>query len=150
GHIEGAPAEPNLPVIDQTRTKRFLEVMDALESGKKTLLSGEQAKLADVYRPLKEEYTKALADREILDAQALIEDHVMHQWADPNNPRATGADLLRKILGRRPLAGSESFKKERTIPTYREGIEAGLVPKSWNPATLAKLEFDQYSKSIFG
>ena len=149
-HTEAAPVEKNLPVADQTRSKRFLEFMDASESGNNSSLPTDQRSFADTYRRLKDQYTNAMVNLGILDNQSLIEDHVMHQWTDPKNPNATGAELLRTILGRRPLAGKEGFKKQRSIPTYREGIEAGLEPKSWNPMTLAKMEFDQYSKSIFG
>lgn len=54
------------------------------------------------------------------------------------------------FAARRPLAGSESFRKQRSIPTYRDGIEAGLEPASWNPIDLVLMNLRQMDKSIMG
>ncbi|HZR55201.1 MAG TPA: hypothetical protein VFB06_37655, partial [Streptosporangiaceae bacterium] len=149
-HTEAAPAEKDLPLPQQTRTKRFLAFFTPIEEGRPNDVPADQREFAQTYRRLHDEYTQALVDRGILRDQGLIEDHVGHLWADPKNPDATAADIFRTLMAKRPLAGREGFKKERVLPTYEDGINAGLVPRSWNPMTLAKMEFDSYGKSIFG
>jgi len=105
-----------------------LDFMDRMEHGKQQ----------------KEKKFKAIADqaREILvqrrkQVQALgkghlekfYENYFPHIWKDPK--RAEG--VIAGILGKRPLAGSKSFLKKRSIVTVKDGVDAGLEPVSWNP-----------------
>jgi GGDEF domain-containing protein len=62
-----------------------------------------------------------------------IENYFPHIWADD----AKAKKVFGQIFGRRPLKGPASFLKERTIPTTKEGLEAGLKPISSNPLILA-------------
>lgn len=93
--------------------------------------------------------------REVLDARhkrvssvkdgtvGFIENYFPHIWKDPDAAR----DAMGNILGKRPLEGPRSFMKQRTIPTIKEGIEAGLQPVSDNPIDLVLLkahEMDRY------
>lgn len=71
-----------------------------------------------------------------------IENYFPHIWQDPNAASA----WLGKVLGRRPMEGSKSFLKQRTIPTVQEGMEAGLVPVSYDPVELTMLKLREMRK----
>jgi hypothetical protein len=61
-----------------------------------------------------------------------VENYLMHVWAD--NPAQ-----LRKVAAEAnwtSLSTNPSFTKQRTIPTYFEGIQKGLVPKDLDFASL--------------
>jgi hypothetical protein len=47
---------------------------------------------------------------------------------------------IASIIGRRPLKGTADFLKQRTYATFKEGIEAGLVPVTPNPAEMVLLK----------
>ncbi len=71
-----------------------------------------------------------------------IEDYFPHLWKQP----AKAAEVFANG-GKRPLEGSKSFLKQRTIATFAEGLAAGLEPVSTNPVdlVLAKArEMDKY------
>ena len=57
-----------------------------------------------------------------------IEDYLIHQWADPA--------AARKFYQGFAKQGSTGFTKKRAVPTYEDGIAAGLVPKSTNPIAM--------------
>ncbi len=83
--------------------------------------------------------------------QHLIQNYFPHLWTPDSVAALTGkpggGGTWGRIFGKRPLEGSKSFLKARSIPTIREGIAKGLVPISYNPVelTLAKLhEMDKY------
>ena len=58
-------------------------------------------------------------------------------WKFPKQEAAWIARTLAGLLGRRPFEGSKSFLKQRTYPTFREGLKAltpkGVEPISYNP-----------------
>ena len=51
-------------------------------------------------------------------------------------------------MGRRPFEGSKGFLKKRTIPTMREGVEAGFTPVSYNPVDSAMLRVREMERYI--
>lgn len=61
-----------------------------------------------------------------------IENYFPHIWNDPGKAA--------EIFGRRPLQGSRSFLRQRTIPTTAQGLANGLVPVTTNPVDLALLK----------
>lgn len=72
--------------------------------------------------------------------QNYLEHYFPHEWKD--------ADSAKKLFGRRPLQGPESYRRKRTIPTVREGVERGLEPASWNPVDLVLRKLLEMDKSI--
>jgi 2'-5' RNA ligase len=73
---------------------------------------------------------------------SFIENYFPHIWKDPQRASAEFANW-----GKRPMEGSKSFLKKRTLPTFKDGIDAGLEPFSNNPVdlVLAKArEMDKY------
>jgi len=72
-----------------------------------------------------------------------IENYFPHYWEDSKK-----ASSLLTGVGRRPLEGSKSFLKQRTIEFFKDGIERELTPISWNPVklTLMKIrEMERYT-----
>lgn len=72
-----------------------------------------------------------------------IENYLPHIWEDPKK-----AAQLYKFFTRRPLEGSKSFLKKRSIENFSDGIEAGLLPVSWNPVDLTMLKVREMEKYI--
>lgn len=73
-----------------------------------------------------------------------IENYFPHIWAEPNK----AIDIVKRLLGKRPLEGPKSFLKKRTIPTTAEGIAAGLEPVSYNPVDMALLKYREMDKYL--
>lgn len=53
-----------------------------------------------------------------------------------------------KNASKRPWPGSKSFLKRRTIDTFKEGIQAGITPASWNPVELMLMKVEEISKFL--
>lgn len=78
--------------------------------------------------------------------QRAIEDYFPHLWQDP----AKAGPWYAGLLGKRPLRGSGSFLKRRSIPTTADGIAKGLVPVTYNPAELLLLKLHEMDRYIMG
>ena len=76
--------------------------------------------------------------------QHFYENYFPHIWREPGRVES----WVRSMYGRRPIAGKKSFLKTRTIPTFREGIEKGLLPVSWNPVDMVLLKLHEMDKFI--
>jgi hypothetical protein len=127
----------------QTRTAKFTQFTDAIEHGRIDSLPEDIKPIAQTIREQTDQRTQAIKDRGML--KTFIEDYMGHIW----NRGGTSKEDIGKILaGRKPLAGSEAFKKERSIPTFSEGIEMGLEPASWNPVELSLLKLREMDKAI--
>lgn len=69
-----------------------------------------------------------------------IDNYFPHIWKDPKKAGI--------FFGRRPLEGSKSFLKKRSVPTIKDGIAAGLEPVTTNPADLTVLKLREMHKYI--
>jgi len=128
-----------------TRTARFLEFTDGFEKGDYSKLPKEIQEFAKTARELLDARGKQLADRDLI--QPTIDNYMSHLWQKPNSqlpPEVIGGILSSK----RPMAGKEGFRRQRSLEFYRDGIEAGLEPVSYNPATLITHSLVQMDKSI--
>ncbi len=76
----------------------------------------------------------------------LIENYFPHLWTKPEQAQG----ILAQIFGKRPLRGPGSFLKRRSIPTVREGIEAGLTPQSYNPIDQSLLKLHEMDRYVMG
>lgn len=125
--------------------------IDYIEHGRITDLPEwfEGANLRPVAQILRDMFDQDRADVQALGTGALerfIEDYFPHIWDRPSD--VIGA--LGRYYGKRPLEGSKSFLKRRTIPTTVDGMAAGLKPVSTNPVTLALLKHREMRKYIAG
>lgn len=72
------------------------------------------------------------AMRQLGIAPDYIQGYMKHLWTDPDK-------FVQWVSARRPLSGGSGFTRKREFPTYREGMEAGLVPATDNPITMAAM-----------
>lgn len=86
-----------------------------------------------------------------------IEFYFPHIWKDQKTALTKMQDWMSESLGvkgrmpgagKRPIEGSKSFLKKRTIPTIKEGLEMGLEPISDNPVDLLMLKVREMNKFI--
>jgi hypothetical protein len=119
-----------------------LAFIDAIEGGAIDSLPGTQRAAAQQLRDLMD--TKRAEVRKRGKLQTYIDNYFPHEWKQPTKAK----DLIRRILGRRPLQGPKSFLKKRSIPTVKEGIAAGLEPASYNPVTLVLHKIAEMDKWI--
>ncbi len=77
------------------------------------------------------------------DLENVLHNYFPQLWKDPNKAKAFYAEFTK-----RPLEGSKAFLKHREFPTIEDGMKAGLVPTSTNPADLARIHLYQMDKFI--
>ena len=77
-------------------------------------------------------------------SEAFIEDYFPHIWKDPEKARAVFSSLHSK----KPLEGSKSFLKKRTLPLMQDGVDRDLIPVTFNPADLTLLKLNEMYKYI--
>lgn len=70
-----------------------------------------------------------------------VENYFPHIWDRPGQAA--------RIFGRRPLEGNKGFLKRRSIPTFEEGVKAGLAPVTDNPVDLALLKLHEMDRYVF-
>ncbi len=117
--------------FDLLNTEDRYSFIDAMEGGQPTRPDLQPA--ADTIRKLLDEWRENIRGLGVGALDNFIENYFPHIWKrDDRAKRVFG-----QIFGRRPLKGPASFLKERTIPTTREGLDAGLTPISTNPLVLA-------------
>lgn len=73
-----------------------------------------------------------------------IPNYLPHAWDQGEKAIPTAIANASK----RPWQGSKAFLKKRTIDTFKEGIEAGLTPTSWNPVDLVMDKIKEMSKFL--
>ncbi|HWE51411.1 MAG TPA: hypothetical protein VG273_16585 [Bryobacteraceae bacterium] len=73
-----------------------------------------------------------------------IENYFPHIWEKPERAQT----VWQAFFARRPLEGSKSFLKKRTIPTIAEGRGQGLTPATDNPVDLALLKLREMYKYV--
>ena len=107
------------------------EFIDAMEGGKPTRPDLQPA--GDAIRKLLDGWRENIRGLGVGALDNFIENYFPHIWQRDDRAKK----VFGQIFGRRPLKGPASFLKERTIPTTREGLDAGLQPISSNPLVLA-------------
>jgi len=120
----------------------LLSIVDPIETGHLEGLPPDVRRAADLFRELLDGRRRDV--QRLGRLQDYIRNYFPHEWAKPN---AAKTALLR-LFGKRPLQGPKSFLKQRTIPTTRAGIEAGLMPVSYNPVDLVLLKLYEMDKFI--
>ena len=114
-------------LLDKYSPEQSLKIIDSIETGKPT--EGFEQFTAIVRKALDERWAKI---QDIKGTDAYIENYFPHIWEDP----AKAKNTLTQFFGKRPLEGTKSYLKQRTIPTIKQGVELGLKPTSYNPVEL--------------
>lgn len=131
--------------MDRLTPKSSLDFIDRVETGS----AQPTPALQGLASALRGEFDKRVAEVKGLGTGKLehvIQDYFPHLWQQPDE----AVSWYSRILGKRPLRGPASFLKQRTIPTTREGVDAGLVPVSWNPVNLSLLKFHEIDRYVMG
>lgn len=81
--------------------------------------------MRDIYRTVRND----LETDPNFDKMGFVEDYFPHMWQDPKKAQQF-------IEGWASKAGSGKATQKRSIPTIEDGIKAGLVPRSTNPAEM--------------
>ncbi len=125
-----------------TRQARYLDFTDKMEGGQ-AQSSPQLQKAADSLRKILDEGRAKVQATGTGALDNFITDYYPHLWQDPE----AASKFVASWIAKRPLEGSKAFLKQRTIPTIREGVNAGLRPIFDNPVddVLAKrAEMDRF------
>jgi N12 class adenine-specific DNA methylase len=124
-----------------TQSLAFWDVMQGLQP--LTTLPADLHPIVRLFGDLLDHWTEQVTSRGLI--RAYLEHYWPQEWIVGKNQ----ATLLQRLFGRRPLAGPESYRRRRTIPTTREGIEEyGLEPVSWNPAVQLERKITEMARSV--
>jgi N12 class adenine-specific DNA methylase len=121
------------------------EVIDAIEGGDYRKLPPDLQQFAKTVRQLFDDRKELLEKLGLV--KTFVENYFTHMYKDPKQAEAWTANWM----ARRPMAGKESFRKQRTYPTLREAVEDPdftLVPKFDNPVDYVYAGLAQMDKSI--
>jgi hypothetical protein len=129
--------------FNKTRPEESLKFMDDIENGRSTGNKGLDG-FAVTMRQALDDRVKQVRELGTGKLDQVIENYFPHIWKDP----AKAETFLGKWFSKRPLEGSKSFLKHRTIPTIKEGVEKGLEPVSYNPVDLTLLKIREMDKYI--
>lgn len=120
----------------------FMDVMEGVQDA--TVLEDDVQKVAVAMRESLTYWRDQVRKRGLI--KHYIEQYWPHEW---KRPGSIEGDLIRRVLGKRPLAGPESFRRRRSIPTTRDGVEIyGLEPVSWNPAEQLLRKVNEMARSV--
>ena len=131
--------------MDSLSVAEQLDFIDRMEHGQ-LQATPELTRAAGTIRKLLDDARDAIRALGNGQLESWIENYFPHIWADPE--RAQG--IIASIMGKRSLTRTGSFLKRRAIPTVREGIEAGLVPVSYNPIDLSLLKLREMHRYLAG
>lgn len=115
---------------------------DAVETGRPQSLPPEQMKIARRMSEMLDASWKEVNKRGLLDQY--IENYFPHSYKETDD----AANWLQNWMGRRPMAGSEAFRKERSFPTLRDARAAGLTPKYTNAVDFVLDKLGEMQRSI--
>lgn len=72
------------------------------------------------------------------------ENYFPHYWKDPE----MAANFIQDWFAKRPFEGRKGFLKQRTFPTIKDGLDAGLELASTNPVDLVTMKLREMNKYI--
>jgi hypothetical protein len=127
----------------QDQSRVFWDVMEGQADPR--VLPADAQEIARTYRQILDTKREELLKRNLL--KSYLEHYWGHEWVKAGS---TVENAIRRLLGKRPLHGPESYRRQRTIPTMREGLALGLEPVSWNPTTQLLRKLLEMDKSIAG
>jgi hypothetical protein len=83
-------------------------------------------------------FTQQLIQLDRLKAAATIDNYIGRFWEQSGR---ADMGMIARIFGKRPLEGPKSFLKQRSLANFTDGLDAGLVPLTYNfvDAQLAKI-----------
>lgn len=131
------------PAVQATARQAHVDFMDRAETGNIHTMVPEDQRVATALRTQLDQRRDQLKKMGKLD-QA-IQDYMGRLFQPPKNPTQ---NVVAQTMGKRPLRGSTGFLKPRTFATYREAINAGMEPVTWNPVEMQLLKIRQMDRFI--
>lgn len=124
-----------------------LGFIDAIEGGRSqpTPIMADAAATIRATLDAAREQIRALGTGKL---EHFIDDYFPHIWKDPERAGDAFRVAQAQAGSKRPMEGSKSFLKERTIPTTAEGVALGLEPVSLNPVDLTLLKLREMQRYI--
>lgn len=149
-HLEIQRAEARIKTFAKTMNAMSVpdryKFIDATEHGDVDKLPADQQPIA--------RFGRELMDRDRDTVRALgtgaLEHYYENYWPRYWEQPGLMAGLVRKTFGRRPLAGSGSFLKERKYDFFMDGINDGMVPVTTNPLDFLMLKHVDMQRYITG
>jgi mannonate dehydratase len=103
------------------------------------------------WRPVAQAFRKSLDGwRATLLKYDLLGNYLDNYWPHEWKQESVEGRTLRRLFARRPVQGTEAYRKHRTIPTFREGVDFGLQPVTWNPTEMLQRKVFEMSQSLKG
>jgi hypothetical protein len=127
----------NASPADQLNLIKYVEAPDT--SGIK--LSPGMQKAADSIRKVAQSYRKQIEYVMGDDGPSFIKDYYVHMWKQK-------PEEVESVLHQTGKQGSGGNLKRRTVPTYEEGLAAGLTPKYANPLDAMTAYTDNMAKFL--
>jgi hypothetical protein len=145
--------------VDRLSKDDQIEFTDRMETGHRQA-TPELQEVADTLRTTLDQWrdkVQSLGRGYLANA---IEDYMGHIWSNyrewsqgqggaPNQTQAMTGAIARNVR-RQPLRGSGAFLKQRYFPTQKEGIDAGLIPVTYNPVDLQLIKIHEMQKFYHG
>jgi len=131
--------------IDRLPPEEQLGMMDAIEHGVPQPNADLQG-VADALRHQLDTWREKVRGLGVGALDNFIENYFPHYWSKPDQAQR----MIATIMGRRPLRGPASFLKMRTIPTIKEGMDAGLTPLTINPLVMTLLKVREMQRFVSG
>jgi hypothetical protein len=122
-----------------------LPVIDAIESGKTEGLFPTDRAFAEKARELLDQRKDEVLQLGLL--KSYVENYFPHEYKDPE----AATRWVQSWQTRRPLAGTEAYRKQRTYPTLREALgdpDFRMEAKFDNPVDFVLSKLAQMDKSI--
>ena len=122
-----------------------LSVYDAIERGQTSDLSPVDQAFAKVARQLFDDRKDELSELGLV--HSYIDNYLPHEYKNPDE----ASRWIQNWQSKRPMAGSEAFRKQRVYPTMREALEDPeftLEAKFDNPVDFVLSKLGQMDKSI--
>ncbi len=116
---------------DKQPEKARLDFMSNVELGK--AVPEEYKDIAKLYADRLANAYKAISEFKDV---PFIENFFPHFWEKPD---VVEKEFMASALAKRPLAGPQTFLKQRIFDTINEGIKAGYKPVSTNPEELMQI-----------
>lgn len=116
-----------LSALPPDKQREFISRVETFSQGK-PLADPRMEKAAGNLRQIYQTVRNDLATDANFDQMGFVQDYFPHMWTDPKKAQ--------QFIQGWSKAGSGKATMKRSIPTIEDGIKAGLVPKSTNPAEM--------------
>lgn len=109
--------------LPEDKKREFIAYVEGRNKG--VTIDASLKPTADTLRGVFQKRRTELEKLPQAEKMGFVKEYFPHMWQDPNKAEAFMQGFYKQ--------GSSAATKKRSIPTYEEGIAAGLIPKNPNP-----------------